>query len=110
MQEPIKCDSICGHDDVEKACKSGTCMCGKYMDVVSCIVCLSLYLHSAPFRFLMMQHNSYVSSSSIITIMPHDCMAFSYFIRYQLDDGAAFGGLPSVMHIDQTHSSNTPVR
>ena len=41
--------------------------------------------------------------------MPHDCMAFSYFIRYQLDDGAAFGGLPSVTHIDQTHSSNTPI-
>ena len=35
MQEPIKCDSICGCDDVEKACKSGgTCMCGNYMDVV----------------------------------------------------------------------------
>ena len=44
-----------------------------------------VYLHSAPFRLLMMQHNSYVSSSSssssIITVMPHDCMAFSYFIR-----------------------------
>ena len=37
-----------------------------------------VYLHSAPFRLLMMQHNS---SSSIITVMPHDCMAFSYFIR-----------------------------
>ena len=191
MQEPIKCDSICGHDNVEKACKSGTCMCGRQihgcgfmhrlslyspctmytydvqpverlivleraalqLDILAnevvvhvhtprwisglhglgsvissstrvyrlsssphvpssrctgrsslqqkhghCVVhacriyswtktnyrrCARyVYLHSAPFRLLMMQHNSYVSSSSsIITVMPHDCMAFSYFIR-----------------------------
>ena len=39
-----------------------------------------VYLHLAPFCLLMMQHNSYVSSS-IISVMPHDCMAFSYFIH-----------------------------
>ena len=46
--------------------------------------------------------------------MPHDCMAFSYFICYQLDDGACSLRCMDclqlrVRHIDQTQSSNTHI-
>ena len=73
---------------------------------------LYAYLHSTPFRLLMMQHNSCVSSSSIITVMPHDCMAFSiisFVISWTTVQSSVDCLQLRVRHIDQTQSSNTHI-